>query len=165
MSEPSPNHRPSWKGRTTPMYPWGEGAPAKTCHWCGEPLRNHERKWCGGYDYSCAQMGGWWVWFNTRTNSSSNWQRTVVRVLWRDNYTCQRCGTHPEGSGPGWQQLEAHHIIPRNEGGTDDDENLITLCVSCHDHPTAHPKLHHRAFGRWKERDCQSGLALEEVAE
>lgn len=43
----------------------------------------------------------------------------------RDNYTCQHCG-QTEGS------LHVHHVIPKAEGGTDDLDNLITLCVQCH---------------------------------
>lgn len=39
------------------------------------------------------------------------------------NYTCQLC--HGEG-------LDAHHIIPVEEGGSDEQENLICLCRSCH---------------------------------
>ena len=46
------------------------------------------------------------------------------RVKERDDYTCQICG-----SG---LQLEVHHIVPRRCGGLNIEENLITLCVSCH---------------------------------
>lgn len=46
------------------------------------------------------------------------------RVKERDDYTCQICG-----SG---LQLEVHHIVPRRCGGLNTEENLITLCVSCH---------------------------------
>ena len=28
--------------------------------------------------------------------------------------------------------LEEHHIIPRRHGGSDDPENLVTLCANCH---------------------------------
>ena len=46
-------------------------------------------------------------------------------VLHRDNYTCQCCGKKHV-------RLEAHHIIFRSMGGTDDERNLITLCEKCH---------------------------------
>ena len=46
-------------------------------------------------------------------------------VLHRDNYTCQCCGKKN-------CRLEVHHIIFRSNGGTDDEENLITLCEDCH---------------------------------
>ena len=47
-------------------------------------------------------------------------------VLHRDNYTCQCCGKKN-------CRLEVHHIKFRRNGGTDDEENLITLCKECHD--------------------------------
>ena len=39
------------------------------------------------------------------------------------NYKCEICGR--EG-------LDAHHILPVEQGGTDDLDNLICLCRSCH---------------------------------
>jgi hypothetical protein len=48
-----------------------------------------------------------------------------AKVLWRDKYTCQRCGDKKE--------LNAHHIRQKNEGGTDTPKNGITLCKKCHD--------------------------------
>ncbi len=46
-------------------------------------------------------------------------------VLTRDNYTCQCCKTK-KGT------LHVHHIIYRSKGGSDEIENLITLCEYCH---------------------------------
>ena len=46
-------------------------------------------------------------------------------ILHRDNYTCQCCGKKN-------CRLEVHHIKFRRNGGTDDEENLITLCEDCH---------------------------------
>ena len=46
-------------------------------------------------------------------------------VLHRDNYTCQCCGKKN-------CRLEVHHIRFKSNGGTDDEENLITLCEDCH---------------------------------
>lgn len=37
--------------------------------------------------------------------------------------------------------LEIHHIIPKKEGGTDNDDNLVPLCVSCHKHYGGNPDL------------------------
>ena len=46
-------------------------------------------------------------------------------ILHRDNFKCQLCGkTHTK--------LEVHHIIFRSKGGTNDENNLITLCSECH---------------------------------
>ena len=46
-------------------------------------------------------------------------------ILRRDNYTCQCCGKKN-------CRLEVHHVKFKSNGGTDDEENLITLCEDCH---------------------------------
>ena len=50
----------------------------------------------------------------------------IVRrwVLERDGWRCQFCGST---SG-----VEVHHIEHRSQGGSDREENLITLCCQCH---------------------------------
>jgi hypothetical protein len=48
-------------------------------------------------------------------------------VLHRDNHTCQSC--HGKSKNP---ILETHHIVSRQIGG-DSPENLVTLCLTCHD--------------------------------
>ena len=53
---------------------------------------------------------------------------TKAYVLNRDNYTCQHCKGKSKDS-----RLEVHHIVFRKNGGSDDAENLITLCKTCHD--------------------------------
>ena len=51
-----------------------------------------------------------------------NANRKIVLVL--DNNKCRECGS-TEG-------LHVHHIKERCKGGTNDINNLITLCGSCH---------------------------------
>jgi hypothetical protein len=51
----------------------------------------------------------------------NNWRQ---KVLWRDRYTCQRCGSQTN--------LQAHHIIPRSRGGGNSVGNGIILCKGCH---------------------------------
>ena len=57
---------------------------------------------------------------------------TRAFVLCRDNYKCQHCKGKSKDS-----KLEVHHIVYKSNGGSDEQENLITLCNSCH------YKLHH----------------------
>lgn len=45
-------------------------------------------------------------------------------ILKRDGYTCQECGSR--------ENLQIHHIKYRSKGGSDDPENLVTLCELCH---------------------------------
>lgn len=54
-------------------------------------------------------------------------ENTKAMILNRDNYKCQFCkGKHKDS------KLEVHHIIFRSKGGSDEPENLITLCRTCH---------------------------------
>lgn len=54
-------------------------------------------------------------------------ENTKARVLNRDGYKCQICkGKHKDS------KLEIHHIVFRSQGGSDESENLITLCHTCH---------------------------------
>ena len=48
-----------------------------------------------------------------------------AHALDRDNYTCQCCGKKHT-------RLEVHHIIFRSLGGSDELDNLLTLCEKCH---------------------------------
>ena len=47
-------------------------------------------------------------------------------VLARDRHRCQRPGCSHS------RHLEVHHIVSRLEGGSNREENLITLCAGCH---------------------------------
>lgn len=53
---------------------------------------------------------------------------TKAYVLDRDGYTCQSCKGKSKD-----KRLEVHHIVFRKDGGSDEQENLITLCKTCHD--------------------------------
>ena len=46
------------------------------------------------------------------------------QVLRRDGWRCQSCGA--------MSNLEVHHKEFRSQSGDDSEENLITLCRSCH---------------------------------
>ena len=47
------------------------------------------------------------------------------KILERDRWRCQYCGS--------MQNLQVHHIQSRGQLGSDTEENLITLCASCHE--------------------------------
>ncbi|PYX68842.1 MAG: hypothetical protein DMG72_22150, partial [Acidobacteria bacterium] len=46
------------------------------------------------------------------------------QVLRRDGWRCQACGTT--------SHLEVHHKEFRSQSGNDCEQNLITLCTTCH---------------------------------
>jgi len=45
-------------------------------------------------------------------------------ILRRDGWRCQSCGA--------MSNLEVHHREFRSHSGSDSEENLITLCSTCH---------------------------------
>ncbi len=49
-------------------------------------------------------------------------------VLARDNWTCKSCGRSTRVDRV---RLHVDHIVPRSKGGSDDPENLQTLCEKC----------------------------------
>jgi hypothetical protein len=83
-----------------------------------------------------------------------NWRSTRARTLQRDRYRCQRCNVRKPAV-----ELDAHHVLPRAEGGRDTLWNLIALCEPCHDFVEVQdPPLRNRAqiVGSWVpvERDA-----------
>ena len=71
-------------------------------------------------------------------------ENTKAMVLNRDNYKCQCCKNKHKDS-----KLEVHHIIYRSNGGSDEEENLITLCHTCH-YNLHHNKLKLKLTGKRK---------------
>jgi hypothetical protein len=55
------------------------------------------------------------------------WQRIRKAVRQRDGNCCRDCGASGE-----WAELSVHHLLPASRGGTDDMDNLVTLCSTCH---------------------------------
>jgi len=51
----------------------------------------------------------------------SNYRRR--EILKRDGHTCQNCGLTGK---------KIHHIKKESAGGSDDSDNLVTLCSGCH---------------------------------
>lgn len=59
---------------------------------------------------------------------------TRFEVFKRDLFTCQYCGQHPPAI-----ILEVDHVIAVANGGSNDQDNLITACVDCNRGKAAHP--------------------------
>lgn len=63
---------------------------------------------------------------NTKRPAMSPKQR--IAVFNRDGFSCVLCGRSPEDSNV---KLEVDHRVPFAAGGSDDIENLQTLCIDC----------------------------------
>lgn len=61
------------------------------------------------------------------------WDKQRKRILERDCGLCQPCKRR------GWltQATMVDHIVPKAEGGSDDDTNLQSICGDCHGEKTA----------------------------
>lgn len=75
--------------------------------------------------------------------SISNHVRKAVYA--RDNYRCALCDS-PRG-------LQIHHVMKRSQGGSNDAQNIITLCMYCHN------VIHGTRFPEWPEWMDQAELA------
>jgi len=81
---------------------------------------------------------------------------TRRRVLARDQHRCQAPGCRHT------RFLEIHHLTPRSRGGTNAEENLITLCNSCHRLKHGHrgsaqspaPRLGSGSTAKWTRGNC-----------
>lgn len=63
----------------------------------------------------------------------AEWQQLRQTILQRDNFTCQEKDGYC--SGP----LQIHHILELSKGGSNDPDNLITLCK--YHHSMKHPHM------------------------
>lgn len=58
----------------------------------------------------------------------SAWERTRRLALVRDGYLCLACAADNRTT----VATEVDHITPKHKGGTDDLDNLQSLCTECH---------------------------------
>lgn len=61
--------------------------------------------------------------------SREEWIFLRRQIIRRDNFKCRRCDKRFKVV-----ELTAHHLIPRDEGGSNDPSNLVALCSPCHDY-------------------------------
>jgi hypothetical protein len=58
---------------------------------------------------------------------------TKMRVVRRDNYTCQHCGKHLRDD-----EVEFDHIIPISKGGSSEEHNIRLTCFDCNREKSDH---------------------------
>ena len=96
------------------------------CEKCGEhfsstKIRNERHIHCD----NCKRKVVHFKNINELTSIKDLSKRTITKVLERANKGCSICG---------WNEstCDIHHIIPKKEGGTNDNDNLIIVCPNCH---------------------------------
>lgn len=73
---------------------------------------------------------------DTRKKYGNHWKR-IRDAFAQEHPYCQICGSPTQ---------EIHHRIPLSEGGTNDWENLMALCKSCH------ARVHAQRGDRWHNK-------------
>ncbi|MBL3552699.1 HNH endonuclease [Rhodovulum sulfidophilum] len=56
------------------------------------------------------------------------WKALRKRVMQRDSWLCQPCLR----TGRVTPATECDHVVPKAQGGTDDEGNLQAICADCH---------------------------------
>ena len=82
---------------------------------------------------------------------SNELRKAVYR---RDNYRCALCDSP--------RSIQIHHVMKRSQGGKNDQQNLITLCMYCHAviHGTRLPD-----YPEWMNQEELSRAAVEYLAD
>jgi hypothetical protein len=102
------------------------------------------------------------------SNAPAGWLRRApskkarMRILKRDRRRCRVCGRSPDDFVD--VTLHVHHIVPWSRSGLTEEDNLVTLCATCHDGLDPHydPDLF-RSMGFDPEAYlCLDGLSYEE---
>lgn len=111
------SYRCTWKSRVRKIK--------KLCAYCGKPFwvkRSESETICCSWDCRVKRLHSRMV-----TRNPYYWTQLRLKILDRDGWTCQKCKLVSFNGG-----LHVHHILHRKNGGTEDFDNLITLCNSCH---------------------------------
>jgi 5-methylcytosine-specific restriction protein A len=117
-------------------------APPKPCkhHGCGQLVRdgsgycaNHQRPRSG--TFADRARGS-----RHERGYGAEWERQRKQALMRDAGLCQPC--RQQGRISVAKQVD--HIRPKAAGGTDDLDNLQSICVACHQAKTDREKNHGR---------------------
>ena len=99
---------------------------------CREPACRHLSRDGSGYcEHHVKQSSGW-----TRESRGSahsrgygaTWRKIRTATLRRDKYLCQPCAKY----GFVTPATEVDHIVNKAEGGTDEQDNLQSICHQCH---------------------------------
>jgi len=83
----------------------------------------------------------------------SDWRQRRQRVLKRDHYRCRNCRRYR-------CDLEVHHVVPKANGGSHREHNLVTLCDRCHSDV---PRPSAEATNNQDDGDTQDRTIFEQI--
>lgn len=67
-----------------------------------------------------------------QSSRGAAWERLRLSILHRDGWVCVNCGTWLESGHTDPQHVPTvDHIIAKQNGGTDDADNLVSMCLTC----------------------------------
>jgi hypothetical protein len=84
---------------------------------------------CTVFGHICPVVfAGEWFTETAKTRRSGRYIpfKTKIRVVRRDNYTCQHCGIHLKDD-----EVEFDHVIPVARGGSSEEHNIRLTCFDC----------------------------------
>lgn len=113
-------------------------SPKTPCRYPGCPKLTHER-YCPEHQKQVdSQYNRYQRDLDTQKRYGTAWKKIRVQYLLA-HPLCELC----KEEGRLTPTQEVHHILPLRDGGTHDDENLMSLCKACHSSITA------KEGGRW----------------
>ena len=119
------------KGETNPNYSRGEYTTPHYCIDCGDPLSRPFTKRCKSCSEHLKHLGSSnpaWAGGTSLSKFYINFTRKLkLHIRERDHFTCQECGKTEGRLG---RILHVHHID--YDKANYDEDNLISLCHSCH---------------------------------
>ena len=94
-----------------------------------------------------ARHKGWSMWQHYKGSSKSRgygyaWNKLRLKALERDRHLCQMCLKR----GVYTTATDVDHIVPLAQGGSDEMENLQSLCHECHKQKTCQERLNNKNY-------------------
>jgi len=117
-------HRYNRETRSWEPHIYHKDLHIKLCEVCGSQLVDRRRsRTCSN---RCTEI----YWRRVREAERNDncrpffWNTFRYETMKRDGHCCTQCGSKND--------LEVHHQIPIAAGGTNAEDNLVTLCHACH---------------------------------
>lgn len=80
-------------------------------------------------------------------------QKIRKAIFKRDGNRCVKCESAVK-------TIHAHHIVPKEYGGSDNEDNLITLCFACHEEWHAVESTSNMSIEEWLKAPCITSFLL-----